>query len=340
MVRVPTGPLDTLVKRYDPGQTPLFVGTCGFEDRCIAVPLFLVQKLRRRVQFKFVQLRPVEDAFPDYCEVVRERTLEKRKSIERKVKDPVFIEADLLANQDELLEVARALVGDGTATSVILDISCLPKRFYCFLVAFLARQESVEHLLVTYTPVPLGGYATGRPLAEDPLPPSFLPGFTAPLPPKAGDVVLSIGFEALGGAQVLEDFLAEEGGLRILLPFPPYAEALKRAWDTLRFILRDQSEAIRQENVKIVSALDVERAMDIFQVWYDATSPSNSGLVFAPFGPKPHTLAMSLFCQFRQDTGMIYTQPKAYYPEYSRGWVAPTIGYVVKWNGIRCYERQ
>ncbi|HVM62830.1 MAG TPA: hypothetical protein VMV72_18360 [Verrucomicrobiae bacterium] len=78
---------------------------------------------------------------------------------------------------------------------------------------------------------------------------------------------------------------------------------------------------------------DTEYVFNRLQVWED----NSEGLTLAPFGPKPHTLAMALFAIHR-DAGMYYTQPKSYNPNYSSGF-GRTWAYVVKWDGVCCYER-
>ncbi len=136
----------------------------------------------------------------------------------------------------------------------------------------------------------------------------------------------------------MQDYLPFGGALHLLLPFPPQVGAISRTWDSLRGIVRGQSSAVRSEHVAVCSALDAERAFDVFMHWHQNGSGSRPGLLFAPFGPKPHTLAMVLFCLRNPECGVMYTQPRVYDPAYSAGYAVPT-GYVVKWDSVSCFAR-
>jgi hypothetical protein len=48
-------------------------------------------------------------------------------------------------------------------------------------------------------------------------------------------------------------------------------------------------------------------------------------------------MAMALFAAY-SGSGMLYTQPKAYNPDYCRG-IGETWAYVLKWQGIPCHAR-
>jgi hypothetical protein len=69
----------------------------------------------------------------------------------------------------------------------------------------------------------------------------------------------------------------------------------------------------------------------------DKIAKDSSGLMLAPFGPKPHSLGMILFA-LKHDRALIYSQPKSYNPDFSQG-IGETWAYVVKWDGVPCYQR-
>jgi hypothetical protein len=337
-VRIPTDSLGAILKRFPLGNDVTVLGACSFEiERSVSVLRLLRQHAAGGVTVRFARISPISDGFPDHRAEVIERTGRSADRVKQLFATASIPETKLLATPDELLDLSEALL-DGTPDgTVVLDISCWPKRFFCFLVSAYLRNPRVRGLVATYTPVSHDGYSP-YPLAEDPMPAGFLPGFAAPLPPKAHDIVVSLGFESLGCASIIEEFLSGDGRLRILVPFPPHPASLQRTWGSLRAVSKGQTHDIRSSDVEIVSAIDCERVFDVLSLWKEDAADKNAGLLLAPFGPKPHTLGMALFCIANSASGLIYTQPRAYNPAYSHSCGSPT-GYVLKWDGVPCDER-
>jgi hypothetical protein len=90
---------------------------------------------------------------------------------------------------------------------------------------------------------------------------------------------------------------------------------------------------ISRDNLEVISAWDTEQVYRTLELWEQDTE----GLALAPFGPKPHSLGMALFA-IRHDSGLYYTQPKSYNPNYSKG-QGDSWAYVVKWDGVPCFDR-
>ena len=193
---------------------------------------------------------------------------------------------------------------------VILDISCFPKRFFFPFVKRLVSRNQIRNLLVTYT-IP-GSYFDGT-LAEDHRPLANLPLFGSDEypEPRAEVAIISIGFVPLGITELV-DPERQDVEFKFLFPFPPGPPYFQRNWkfvDQLERTLPLRSEPIRVE---------ANNVSDTFDHIRELTGHGSRAAVFAPYGPKPMSLAM---CLYAINTGspVFYTQPQTYHPRYSTG---------------------
>lgn len=321
------------------------IGCLSFEERCIAVPSGYGMVERRPANTLLLQMDGDPEAFPNRLAESARRIDENRRRLLTSDSRFEIVRADLLAREDALIETyggLRPRLGD----SVVLDITCLPKRYFCFLLKMLLRQREPANVIVTY--VQAGrGYAKER-LAEDPMLSDHLPGFP-PLINDANLIAISVGYESLNLYSLLEMY-GEDRRRKILLAFPPNGTSIRRQWSAVRQFtetrtgafgrdLADLPSEVRQTmgygkvDVDYVAAWDAEGVYRLLRRW---RSDCN-GLWLAPFGAKPHTLGMALFA-LEQSSPLFYTQPRSYNPRYSDG-IGKGWAYVVKWQGIPCYAR-
>jgi hypothetical protein len=94
-----------------------------------------------------------------------------------------------------------------------------------------------------------------------------------------------------------------------------------------------EAREVDTDNIEVIAAWDAEMVYRTLDRWRIEAN----GLTLAPFGPKPHTLGMTLFAM-KHGCGLYYTQPKSYHPDYSKG-IGSSWAYIVKWGGIICYDR-
>jgi hypothetical protein len=92
---------------------------------------------------------------------------------------------------------------------------------------------------------------------------------------------------------------------------------------------------ITKNEIEAIAAYDVEQVLLQIEKWADA----RCGVQLAPFGPKPHAVAMALYASQGVDMPLIYAQPRLYNPPYSFG-SGDCYGYVVKWDFIAAYDRK
>lgn len=328
-MRLPVAPLnklyDGLLKDMDFG----ILGCLSFEERSCAVPL-----RSEMATCKFVELVMIDDpadAFPDHSIEIQQKIEQNRKLLNQLKKAPKETKAGLLATEDELIDIANGFIESTMGlSSVMLDITSFPKRFFCFLTKRLLMAD-LKNVILTYTEPKQDGYSLGH-LAEDPMTCDHLPGYAGPLPPRGSTLVVSVGFESLSIKPLMEMYGGEKKQTKIVLAFPPNGENTRRQWNTLRQMVTDPQEV--RGNLEIIAAWDTEQVFRTLLRW----SQDADGITLAPFGPKPHTLGMALFA-IKHDAGLYYTQPKSYNPDYTKG-MGTTWAYVVKWEGIPCYDRR
>lgn len=239
------------------------------------------------------------------------------------------ITAPLLATEDELIDVADSVLLALDCDTMLLDISCFPKRFFCFLLKQFLRADEVNTLIVTYTQTRAGGYSTGR-LSLDPVASDHLPGF-GPMIADADTLVIAMGFEPLSLASVVELY-GKQQRPKLLFSFPANGRSFRRQWDTARQIFDGDVKEFSPGSTAVIAAWDAEQVFEQLERW----NTDSTGLILGPFGAKPHTLGMALFA-IQESAALYYTQPKAYSPDYSIGY-AETWAYVIKRNGNPCVK--
>lgn len=335
-MRLPWGNFDEVAQMFLADRPSVLLGCLSFEDRCRAIPIRYQKGGYGLGDIRLIRVRDPKGCVPDHSAQIERLTKKNADTLERQgVQFCPLIERDLLAGEDELIDFVKECLDNAAADTFVLDISTLPKRYFSFMLKRLLRAASVQNLIVTYSQ-PEQYLKSSEHLASDPEMGDHLPGFPASIESEQQTLVMSIGFEEFNLASVLENFKARKmGNFRILLNFPPNGEYFRRQWRVLVEVMGNdvigRLEVRRRK--EIVNALDVELAFLVLDRWAQAAE----GVVFAPFGPKTHSLAMAL-CAVKWDFGVYYTQPKAYHPEYTKG-IGDSWAYVVKWAGTACYDR-
>jgi hypothetical protein len=228
---------------------------------------------------------------------------------------------------------AFARRAETAATSVVLDITSFPKRFFFPILRTLADKNSnVRNLLVTYTS-PASYAPDDEPLYEDIETWRVLPGFGG-----TGTIgaqwVVSVGFLV----ESLRMYVGSDPNakMKLLIPFPAPLSSLRRTWESVANLERDHNDG-RFEKFRVES-LDMSAAFD--RIRQLAGNPEKP-LAFAPFGPKPTSAAMCLYAMQR-DSSVHYAQPTVYHPEYSLGIrgndsAAAVSAYWIKHEGENLY---
>lgn len=205
---------------------------------------------------------------------------------------------------------AFARKAESVATSVVLDITSFPKRYFFPILRALTASSNVKNLIVTYTS-PMGYAPDDEPLCED-IEKKWraLPGFGGSSVREQLWVV-SVGFMV----ESLREHVGDnpDKKMKLLIPFPAPLSALRRTWESVANLERGQP--VERFDKFRVETLDMSAAFD--RIRQLAGNPEKA-LAFAPFGPKPTSAAMCLYAMQR-DSSVHYPQPTVYHPDYSRG---------------------
>lgn len=199
--------------------------------------------------------------------------------------------------------------------NIILDASTMPERFLFPIVRWLIEAKTIENLVVTYM---LPESYTHYPLAYDAGDAGHLPTFLynedeREIPIR--NVVVGVGFLPFSLPEWLKKtFPTPNVKVSLVFPFPSNPNNVRRGWEFVRHIepnvkLSDNSQIAR------VDAHDLSGCLDRIRL---ITNSCVRPTVFAPFGPKAHSIAMCIEA-IRTGAEVYYTHPTFYHPEYSTG---------------------
>lgn len=236
-------------------------------------------------------------------------------------------EHQLLEPSHRIVDSVNNFIKDCTG-NVILDISTFPKRFFFPIIKLLLKQK-LNNLIVAYsTPKAYcQGDLSGNPYPWDHLP-LFMP---VEVPESPVDVaIVGVGFMPFG----LPDLLLSRYSsitVKFLFPFPPGPPNYQRTWDFMRKI---QKSFTFKPSDNIIR-LDSSNMPDAYQYIVKASDNGDKKCLFAPYGPKPISLAMCIYATLNE-SAVYYTQPTYYSPEYSTG-VKDVFGYSIIINNKLLY---
>jgi hypothetical protein len=208
------------------------------------------------------------------------------------------------------LDFARKCSKDHT--SVVLDLTALPKRFFFPILRTLLRTETVKDILLTYTSP--GSYAADGPLYEDIEPWRPLPVFGASIS-EGEHWIVSVGFLVESLHQYLGDNPDHER-MKLLIPYPAPLGILRRTWESVARLeqLENAGSKPRFEKFR-VDGIDMSSSFDRI---VSLARASERPTAFAPFGPKPVSAAMCLYASAKE-CAVYYPQPTVYHPNYAIG---------------------
>lgn len=303
------------------------------EERCLGAPYHC----KRSVSIRSTQFLQVVDPEPIYRKKAESKITKNYADLCEFWGQPIkLFTFDLLGSPVLLKEHIMKLI-DNSSGSIIVDISSFPKRYFFPIIKILIQSEEITNLVATYT-VP-DEYYDGN-LAEEPTPWAHLPMFqrivSGPFDKKPTNAIIGVGFLPFGLAELLKgDY--DNAHVNLIFPFPPGPPNYQRTWEFVRNIethypLKNDSQIIR------VDALDTPGC---YRHLFTLTDGGSDQSIFAPYGPKPHSLAMCLFA-IKYDCDVYYTQPRVYHPDYCTGMkqidgLPETYAYCLKLNGRNLY---
>jgi hypothetical protein len=216
----------------------------------------------------------------------------------------------LLPLQEKIEEWIAASGGN-----VVLDVSTFPERFCFPIIRWITESPHVNNLVVTYM---LAEKYTQDDLGYDSQDWGQLPTFVnSALAGQASveHVMVGVGFLPYSLPDWLRKTYATPNfKISLLMPFPAAPSNVNRAWEFVRRIEKDLNLKDDRQIIRI-AAHDLSGAFQRIDL---ITRGGNAPAVFAPYGPKAHSVAMCLHA-LRNSSEAYFTQPTYYHPEYSTG---------------------
>lgn len=305
----PWGALDWVLSLSKP-KSWHFVGAIGTTERSICSWSLLKQYAAIQSE-RFARIIDVDsDKYRAQTKIAFETRLDEfeKKGGKRELVT-VF---DIMAELFRIVEFARLCAQ--SSTSIVLDITAFPKRFFFPILRAFLQSDSVRDILVTYTSA--SDYANDNPLYEDIEPWRPLPGFSGEMN-RREQWIVSVGLLVESLRQYLGDNPGHER-MKLLIPFPAPLGVLRRTWESVARLeggpLEHGEAKPRFEKYRI-DTLDMSSTFDrIVSLARDSPNPT----AFAPFGPKPTSAAMCIYA-VAKGSAVYYPQPTVYNPNYAIG---------------------
>jgi hypothetical protein len=319
----PSGDLSWILKKLPIDKWDV-IGCLSFEDRCLGTlaDLQAQSKVANALYYKII-----DPPSKDSTEIERKLEVNMTKFLglgrsNNEVKEYGLLEPVGKVIDDVINMVTRS------AGNIILDISTFPKRFFFPILKILLQQE-LTNLLIAYTNPK--SYCkedlSGNPDTWSNLP---LFGNVAHPEPTLDLAIVGVGFMPFGLPRLLEGKYSAIP-VKFLFPFPPGPPNYQRTWEFMRKI---ELSFNLKETDKIIK-LDSNNLSDAYDYINYECANGEKNVIFAPYGPKPISLAMCLYAS-KHNSPVFYTQPHHYNPHYSSG-IKNTYCYCIKLNSKLLY---
>lgn len=326
------GTADWLLSKYSIKSWTI-LGSISTEDRCIAPFEHVSPQKRNLHKAYFLDIEDVGSPFLEECRVKRANNREAARLLAQSKLE--IIDAELLQSPIRMIRLIDRIAAEGNE-NVILDVSTLPKRFFFPILRQLIENDSFKNVLVAYT----AAEKYGEELAYNPAAWAHLPTFQrvedSPTTAKCEQIIVGVGFVPFALPELLKhDY---QGAIvNLLFPFPPGPPQVQRNWQFVELI-ENTCKLNSDENILRVGAMDVSGCFDLLEM---LTNNGQRKVVLAPYGPKPHSVAMCLF-GIKHGCDIYYTQPAYYSPNYSSGTkrangIPQSWTYTIKREGVSLY---
>jgi hypothetical protein len=292
------------VLEHSPKLNWSFLGCLSFEERSLAAR----ETALKACSIVQTYLAEVIDPPSRFQAATEEQLKERRQEYLTSGGHEDDIRKHLLfARNGELISMIDTVIARSDG-NILLDMTSLPKRFFFPACRLLLKSSDVKSLIVTYaTPMRY----SQSPLAEDFQDWRALPLF-AGSPETPEILIVNVGHLAMGLPDQIEHG-SPRMDVKLLFPFPNAPESYQLTRQFLRSVEHNLRGAAPQ--IKHVNGMDVS---DSFDHICALAEDGGKRVLFAPYGPKPTSLAMCIYATLNESP-VFYTQPRAYNPDYSRG---------------------
>jgi hypothetical protein len=237
---------------------------------------------------------------------------------------------------------------DNAKGNIIIDISSFPKRWFFPIIKACIESNNVKNMLVLYT-IPNVYDESSQGMSTERWSRFLGFGHLDETPEEEKHYIISAGYQPMS----LPEYIGERKPstnkpdgtnagpyFHILFPFPSSPLGLPRLWDFVRAIEKDVHQHTKIHYIPGFNLPSIYSSiMRIMRI------SAYSCFEFAPYGPKPISLAMAILSTLHA-IPIGYTQPKYYNPKYTEGVryidamqkTPLSYAYLIKLNGQTLYK--
>ncbi len=339
----PWGKFRWLLNKFHSPQKWAICGCISTEERTLASlkELFEICKTPRSHKISdcfFLQINDPVSRYTDEAQRRKQGFQDQARQI-RKIKS--IEQFDLFHHNSEDVISFFDGIAQHDSKNIILDISCMPKRyFFPFIKRLHKYRERIENLIVVNTIPKSYPNDPKTPLSEQYENWRELPLFEGerfPEEKQYKNVLLGVGHLPMGALEQTEA-IGSSSNIHLYFPFPGSTSSFEPTWQFVHKIEEQIPGITEKIRMTRVSANDTSK---LFSFLKRDTDNGSEYSIILPYGPKPLSLAMALFACKHPKHPVFYTQPRVYNPDYSIGVKEennlPVIhAYVVIGNG-KCY---
>lgn len=313
----------------------MLIGNISTQERCLAT----LMHQHHSYKLKYSAFFEIKDEWSRFSDLSEKKVASNRNKwiglTNSSARD--LFPLNLLEPIRPIKKRVRDWIETGHATNVILDVSCLPERVLFPTLRWLLESEEITNLMVSYMHPER---YTHENLAFDAKEATHLSTFVNDSVNESSvkHVIVGVGFLAFGLPEWLKKTYSDSNAkVSLIFPFPSTPSSVQKAWEFVRRIepnvsLKDYRQIAR------VAVNDISGCFDRIS---SITSRGSESTVFAPFGPKAHSVAMCMHA-VKMDASAYFTQPSYYHPDYSTGYKVDNglpagCVYALKINGRNLY---
>jgi hypothetical protein len=301
--------VDHLVRLNEYGPDDLFICCASFEERCLQSAIKTGIGFRVRFSIIFV----IEEPF--YKKQVEDNLFKLQAELSKRTSEGVFVvrcqRDDPIEGITQLKNIwGRCQPKDLDESFITIDISGFTKIYLLELLHFLVAEQNlgiprIIHTTQTYSPTKLT-----RGVEQISTVPNFFGTISFE---KQTILVLFLGFEPERSLTVWKHF--NPARTIALITNPPRNSNP----DYLKYARKNNSSLISRPTVEVrdVPADDPYAARNVLENIYHEVRDSFN-MVIGPFGTKPQTIGVFLFCLEHPKAQVVYSFPVNYTKSYLR----------------------
>jgi hypothetical protein len=306
--------IQRLVKLNEFGPDDLFICCASFEDRCVSSVL----KMGVDFRVRFAVIIVIEEPF--YKKQVDKNLYRLQKELGKRTGEGIFVITSLRDNPTDGISQLKDIwkkcqPKDAEEPSITIDISGFTKIYLMELLHYLVIEMNLGIPRMVYTTQTYAPTKLTRGVEQITTVPNYFG--TASLE-KETALVLLLGFEPERSLAVWKHYNPQKTIALITAP-PRNPDYLKYAQENNSYLLAQPSVEVREMPADSPYGL-----RNVLEQIHDDTKGAYN-MVIGPFGTKPQTVGVFLFCLEHPKAQVVYSFPVNYTKSYLRRKPGPTL---------------